>query len=103
MSRPDRDDEREARLLHEVAARAVRRLDILEWVILAATALLATVGGAVLALLLAEPLGVSFRVLWVVASLLLFVVPGAVALRRAKGTEARKKKRPSAENERFHV
>lgn len=57
---------------------------------------LALAGGALVAALLATPLGVSFRLLWVGASLLLFVVPGGLALRRARQEE--RSVRPSTLN-----
>lgn len=76
---------REARLLQEVAHRAARRLDVLEWVALAMAAGLAVVGGGVVAWLLAPLVGVPLRTLWVVAALLMFVLPGWAALRRRRG------------------
>ena len=79
--------EEETRRTREVAVRAVRRLAFLEWALLVGAVLVALVGGGVLAALLATPLGVSFRVMWAVASLLMFVVPGGFALRRARQAE----------------
>lgn len=89
----ERDDavEREARILQEVAQRAAGRLDLLEWVALALAAALATAGGGAVAWLLAPILGVSTRTLWVVASLLMFGVPGWAALRRRRGDPHRGK------------
>lgn len=66
----------------EVMERAIRRLNILEYVILGATGLLALLGGALVAWLVSSMVEVSFRVSWVVASLLLFVIPGAVVYSR---------------------
>jgi uncharacterized membrane protein len=77
----------EARLTHEVASRAIRRLDIFEWVLLGGIAVLASVGGFLVALLLSTPLGFAFRPTWVVASVLLFGVPGVIALRRMRRDE----------------
>lgn len=74
----------EARLLQEVAQRAAGRLDLLEWVALALAAALAAVGGGAVAWLLAPILGVPTRTLWVVASLLMFGLPGWAALRRQR-------------------
>lgn len=79
--------EREAQAVHEVAARAIRRLDILEWVILAAAMLLAIGGGAAVAWLVAPTLSFGFRPIWAVMSLLLFVVPGVIAIRRMRKDE----------------
>ena len=50
-------------------------------------ALLALVGGALVALVLGPASGLGFRPTWVVASLLLFVVPGAIARARIKRDE----------------
>ena len=87
MSRRPSADERAAQVTREVAARAIRRLDILEWVILAGAGVLAAAGGALVAWMLATPLGWPFRTTWVVASLLLFGVPGLVAMRRLRRDE----------------
>lgn len=84
--RRDRDEET-ARRLQEVAARAARRLDILEWVILAGMAVVATAGGALVAFVLSGPAGLPFRWVWVGASVLMFGVPGAAALRRMRKEE----------------
>ncbi|HSG08615.1 MAG TPA: hypothetical protein VLA36_09660 [Longimicrobiales bacterium] len=75
------------RRTREVALRAVRRLAVFEWVLLLGAMLVALVGGGVVAALLSTPLGVSFRGMWAVASLLMFVVPGGFALRRARQAE----------------
>ncbi|MEQ8328943.1 MAG: hypothetical protein RH859_00625 [Longimicrobiales bacterium] len=83
----NRADEETARRVREVADRAVRRLDILEWVILLGAVVVALGGGALVALMVAEPLGWSVRGTWIVASLLLFGVPGAVVLRRTRREE----------------
>lgn len=79
--------EEESRLTHEVASRAVKRLDIFEWVLLMGIALLASAGGFLVALLLSASLAFSFRPTWVVASVLLFGVPGAIAIRRMRKDE----------------
>ena len=65
-------------------ARAVRRLNVLEYVILAAAAGMALGGGALLALLLRELTDAPFRATWFISSLLLFSVPGVFVLRREK-------------------
>jgi uncharacterized membrane protein len=70
-----------------VASRAVRRLDVIEWVLLVGAVVVALGGGALVASLLATPTGVPFRTLWVAASLVLLVVPGGLALRRANKQE----------------
>jgi len=90
VSRRDRADE-EARALRRVAARAARRLAILEWVVFLLAALLATGAGALVALLVAGPAGLPFRATWMVASLLLFVVPAAGSYRRLKRGERKRR------------
>lgn len=77
----------DARRTHVVAARAVRRLEVLEWVLLVGAVVVALGGGALLAALLAAPLGVAFRTLWMAASVAMLVVPGGLALRRARKEE----------------
>jgi hypothetical protein len=83
-ARRHRADTEAARATREVARRAVRRLDMLEWVILFGAAVLSAGAGALVALLGAHSLGLPFRLTWTVASLLLFGVPGWFAVRRAK-------------------
>ncbi len=68
--------------------RAIRRLNALEYAMLLAAAFFALAGGAVVAFLLA-PAGISFRVSWAVASLLLFLIPAAGVARREAGKERR--------------
>ncbi len=77
----------EARLTQEIASRAIRRLDILEWVILAVAVVLSLVGGALVAGLLSASVGLAFRPTLVVASLLMFGVPGVIALKRRRRDE----------------
>jgi len=82
-----RSEEETARQVREFTARAARRLDYLEWFILAGAAGAATVGGALVALLARDLAGFPFRSTWIVASVLLFAVPGGLALRRVKHEE----------------
>ena len=80
--------EREAsKVTREVARRAIRRLDVLEWVIVAVTALLAVGGGGLVALLVVGRSGAGFRGTWIVTSLLLLIVPGVVVLARHRRDE----------------
>jgi uncharacterized membrane protein len=88
-----RSDEETARVTQEITARAIRRLDILEWLIFAGAAGLAVVGGGLLALLLAGPLGFDFRPTWLVSSLVLFVIPGAIAVNTLRRDERRRAQR----------
>jgi len=83
-ARRHRSEVEAARVTREVATRAVRRLDVLEWVILFGAAVLSAAAGALVALMVARPLGLPYRMTWIVASLLIFGVPGWLAVRRAK-------------------
>jgi hypothetical protein len=86
VNRPSAWDEEEARVTSEVARRAIRRLDFLEWVILAVAVALSVGGGALVAWILAGPSG-SFRTIWMVTSVLLFTVPGVIVFARLKRDE----------------
>lgn len=77
LSRADREAAARAR---EVTQRAIRRLDLLEWVVWGAGALMAMVAGAAVAWVMAAVAGWSFRPTWIVASMLLFVIPGGAAI-----------------------
>ncbi len=70
--------------IRRVATRAIWRLNILEWVILAVAAGLALLAGALAAFLANAALGLPFRPSWVVASLLIFGVPAAVTYLRER-------------------
>lgn len=83
-SRADRED---AQLAQIVARRAIRRLDMLEWVIFAVGAGLAAGGGALIAWMLSTLVGWDFRSTWIGASLLLFVVPGAISIAQIRRDE----------------
>jgi hypothetical protein len=61
--------------------RAIRRLSILEYVILVLAMAVAVAGGWIAAWLLQEALGLPFRPTWAVSSVLLFTVPGALHFR----------------------
>ena len=60
--------------------RAIRRLNVLEWILLGAAAIASLVGGWLAALLGRSALGLPFRATWMIASLLLFLIPGAMAM-----------------------
>jgi len=84
----DRERAREAR---EIAERAIRRLNILEYLILGAAALLALLGGALVAWVLMSAAGFPFRITWAVSSLLLFIIPGgSVYLRELRRSRSAK-------------
>jgi uncharacterized membrane protein len=67
--------------------RAIRRLGVLEWLFLGLAAVGALLAGALIAWLLQQSLGWSFRVTWAVAALLLFVVPGSISWFRLRREE----------------
>jgi len=71
--------------------RAIRRLDMLESLILVGAGLLALVGGAIGAFLLSMGTSLPFFASWVVLSLLFFVVPGGYALLNQRRSESRRK------------
>lgn len=73
-------DDEAARRAHEVTRRAIRRLDILEWVIVLTGAGLAAGAGWVMAWMAAGMAGWDFRSTWIGASLFLFVVGGAATI-----------------------
>ncbi len=73
------------RAVREEMERVIRWLNVLEYLILGAAALMALGGGGALtAFLLKESLGASFRTVWFVSSLLLFLVPGVFVLRKER-------------------
>lgn len=76
-------------VLRIVAARAIRRLGLMQVAILGGATLLAVVAGGLLALLVSSQLTWPFWVVWLVASALFLVVPG-VAVWIAGRREARR-------------
>lgn len=72
--------------------KVIRRLNALEYLILLGAAGLALGGGALVAFLLTAGNDWSFRLIWGVAALLLFVLPGAVVLGRERMAQARRDK-----------
>ena len=92
--------EREAsKVTREVTRRAIRRLDVLEWIILAMTAVLAVGGGGLVALLVVGRSAAGFRGTWIVTSLLLLIVPGAVVLVRHRKEERKREAKASETDE----
>jgi hypothetical protein len=79
-----RFDPDEVEAAREVAARAIRRLNILEYVILFFALALALLGGALVAWVVSSATDLSFRWTWAAASLLLFVLPGALVYLRER-------------------
>ena len=66
---------------------AIRRLNVLEYVILGVAMALALLAGGLVALVVGSATGVPFRLTWTLSSLLFFVVPGWIALRRERRAE----------------
>lgn len=85
---PSEEDRMKAEEARRIADRAIKRLNILEYLILLAAVVLALLGGALVAWVLAESVELPFRVTWAIASLLLFIIPGGSVylreLRRGK-------------------
>lgn len=84
MNSASRSQREAALAARRVTERAIRRLDFLEWVIIIGAMFIATLGGALIAWLIGVPSGFGFRPTWVVASLVLFVVPGSIAVYRLR-------------------
>lgn len=76
-STPDPETVERARA---VTRRAVRRLDILEWVIFIMGAALSVGGGLVMAWIVTGFTGWDFRWTWIGASLMIFVGAGGAAV-----------------------
>ncbi len=69
----------ETRRMMEIA---IRRLNVLEYAILGVAMVLALLAGWLAAWMVETTVGGPFRSLWAVSSLLFFIVPGWVVLRR---------------------
>ena len=83
MNQANGTDQEDVRVIREVAARAIRRLNVLEWVILGGAGLIAVLGGALVSWLIAAQLKVSFRLTWIGLSMLLLAVPGLIVILRS--------------------
>ncbi len=86
----------ETRRMMEIA---IRRLNALEYVILGVAMALALLAGWLAAWMVENVIGAPFRLTWAVSSLLFFVVPGAVVLRRERETGGAEER--GAEHESF--
>jgi len=71
-----------AKVTSEVARRAIRRLDVIEWVILLVAVALSIAGGWLVAAILVGREHESHRMVWMIVSVVLLVAPGAAALAR---------------------
>ncbi|MFH1765294.1 MAG: hypothetical protein ABIF09_13985 [Gemmatimonadota bacterium] len=67
---------KEAEAGREALIWVLRRLDVLEYLILFLALAMALLGGALVAWVLSSALGLSFRWSWAAGSLLLFILPG---------------------------
>lgn len=76
-SQPESADVREIRANLN---RAVRRLNVLELILLGAAVFAALGGGWLAALLGAKAFGMPFRATWITASFAFFIIPAAIAL-----------------------
>ena len=83
----DRAEREAAERAHEVTQRAIKRLDMLEWFAWGAGAVMAMGAGAVAAWVMGGLAGWSFRPTWIVASMLLFVIPGGAAIIKIRKDE----------------
>ncbi len=63
---------------------AIRRLNVLEYVILGVAMVLALLAGALTAWMVEGVAGAPFRLTWALSSLLFFVVPGWIVFRRER-------------------
>jgi len=75
--------------VRETVVRAIRRIAVLEWVLLGVIVVLSLLGGAVIALLVVSLVELPYRLTWAVASIAIFVVPAVTVWRK----ELRVKKR----------
>lgn len=85
MSDETRSDE--AELARQVAARAIRRLNVLEHLFLLVAAGAALLAGAIVAWLLGQTLGTDFRLTWAISALLLFLAPAGLSVIRVRREE----------------
>jgi hypothetical protein len=69
-------ERKETKTSRDALQWVLRRLDVLEYLILFLAVVLALLGGALVGWLLSASLGVSFRWAWAAGSLLLFILPG---------------------------
>ncbi len=92
-SAPDQESVERARAS---TRRAVRRLDVLEWVIFIMGAGLSVGGGLVLAWMVTGMTGWDFRWTWIGASLMLFVGAGGAAVLKIRKDAAEDARRLAA-------
>jgi hypothetical protein len=84
VSGPSAWEKEAAKVTSEVARRAIRRLDVIEWVILLGAVALSIAGGWLVAAILLGRGHESHRMVWMIVSVVLLVAPGAAALARLR-------------------
>lgn len=89
---PSAEETREAR---EAVSRAIKRLNVLEAIIVGAAVIVALGGGWLGALLARGMFDLPFRTTWMVLSVVFFVVPAAISLTMER--RGRRKRRREAE------
>jgi hypothetical protein len=77
----------------DVTRRAVRRLGLLETVLVVAAAVFALAAGAVTAFMVSQLSGLPFRPTWIVASILFFAVPALGVAVRGRREDAAVRRR----------
>ena len=77
--------------MRRMMERAIRRLNVLEYLILGVAMGLALLAGALAAWMAESLMDVSFRLAWALSSFLCFVVPGWIVFRRERRTRAGKR------------
>ena len=86
--------EKKAAAAREAMGWVQSRLNVLEYLILFFALVLALLGGALIAWVLASVVSTSFRVIWAVASLSLFILPGGFVYFREFRTRSLPPDRP---------
>ena len=99
MNRPSAWEKEAAKATSEVARRAIRRLDMFEWFILLAAVGMSIGGGWLVASVLVGRDHERHRLIWVILSVVLLVVPGVAVFVGQKREERKKAERRQKEND----
>ncbi|HET9950002.1 MAG TPA: hypothetical protein VFQ22_13855 [Longimicrobiales bacterium] len=100
MRKPSRWEREASAAGREATRRAIRRLDLLEWIGMGAAAAVAVFGGALVAAVLVGRASPAFRTVWMVTSLSVFIIGGViVAIGRWREARARAARREAASRE----
>ena len=103
QGRSDGEGGQESEAARQALGWVVGRLNVLEFLILFLALVLALLGGALVAWLLSPALSLSFRWLWAVTSLLLFILPGGfVYLREFRNRGVFPNGNPQSESKEEH-